>query len=1192
MAQSLHRAGMPAVVASRFPLSWDGARLFATELYDRMLRDLGTLEEAFLAARARLSRRPAFDWASLQLYARASDGEATRVFTARPYRGLAAFGPEHARFFFGRDAEVAEVVGDLDALVAKGRPRFLVVAGASGTGKSSMVMAGALPRWAREQTDGSFGHVVVRPGGDLEGCLRRIEAKREVAAACARFVVVVDQFEEVFTHVGDLAARTTFARALWEMASEPDASVCVVLTLRVDFLARCGEIVLDESGLRLDRIACDPAHQILVAQMTPAQLREAIERPAAAVGLALEPNLAELIVRDVEAEPGALPLMSHALYLLWLGREGPTLTRAAYLRLGSVQGALNTHADAQVEALADDAAREVARRLLVRLVRPGEGGAADTRRRRGVDALRPAQVADGQRFDAVLERLVGARLLVTSEGDGGARMVEIAHEALIRGWSRLRGWIDGERVKLAQLDQLDVWVGDWQRTSDALLTGARLGYAEEVARQHEAELSPEARQLVAESVAARAQAQARKDRARRAQWVVAAGVGAALAGFAVFAGAQWRAARGSARTATMASEQARREALAARTLAEVSRASELRSRLESGGAEREVLADALQFWDEARGASAQRGLLRVLRRAAGDVGESARTRAMRPLTPDVGGALTQAALAAAQRMELRGHAGPVTAVRWSADGRRLLTTSDDSTARVWNATTGEALATIAGEGRHVWRVAWAPDGAQVIVGWGDDVWWWSAPGEAHVPLFTSTQREPLNTYGLAVSGDGRHAVILVSEAREDHGLWMHQRQLVRVIATETGATVATLDAGRFEVDGLPVVSWDGAMVVLRSNDGRARVWRTGEDAAATLEGGARGRVVRVAVSRDGARAVTVSEGGALTLWDTASGRVVGELPHTGAVPCVAFAPDGASVVVGLSGGPSGMALGVWRGGDGGWRSLAPGDAEVRSLHASEDGGRLATTHADGTAAVWSLPSGTRLLRVQAAGKAFTDAALSPDGGRLATACDDRTAAVWTIRPTGTMLAPLDADAPVTGADVLRRRRAPRRDDGCGARSRVGPPRAHAPARPPRRRRDGAAGAVHAGRRAGADAPRGRRRGLERARRRPRRVAHRGPRRRRRLVGVRRRAGRVEARRQAGRGVATRGRQCPRRARGGEAVRLACAGLPRRRARRHAPRGSRLHLERHGRSPRRDARWRVHLGARDHLLPGRHDVAHR
>ncbi len=375
VAQEVHKAGFGAVIASRFPLSWDGARVFAAALYEGILGGLSSLEDAFLEARARLSRRPSYDWASLQLYAREADGDATFVFHARPYRGLAAYGPEHARFFFGRDREIAELVADLDGLVAQTLPRFIVVSGASGTGKSSMVLGGAIPRWKRASADGGFAHLVVRPGAAPAAALAQVKERLAIVGeVCRRFLVVVDQFEEVFTHE-DAAGAATLARALWAMAAEPDSPVCVLVTMRVDFLARCNELIVDDAGLRFDKVACDPDHQVLVAQMSPEQLREAIDAPARAAGLTLEPGLAEDIVRDVEAAPGALPLMSHALYLLWRGRDGDVLTRAAYKALGAVQGALDAHAEQQLTALDQEADRAALRRLMVALVHPGSAGA-------------------------------------------------------------------------------------------------------------------------------------------------------------------------------------------------------------------------------------------------------------------------------------------------------------------------------------------------------------------------------------------------------------------------------------------------------------------------------------------------------------------------------------------------------------------------------------------------------------------------------------------------------------------------------------------------------------------------------------------------------------------------------------------------------------------------------------------------
>lgn len=581
VALALHHAGIRSVIASRFPLSWEGASVLARALYGAMLRDLVSLEEAVLSARAALMLLRGNDWAGMQLFARAADGDDTRPFTLRPYRGLAAFRPEHTQLFFGRDSEIAAMLRALATLAGRGAARFLVVAGASGTGKSSLVMAGVIPRWERESPTGrKREHLVMRVGSDLAATLTTARARRNSLGASDEILLVVDQFEEGFTTSIALETFASFVRELWSWSKEPGARIAVALTLRTDFLARCGEVVLDAaSGLRLDKLACDPAHQVMVAQMDVAQLREAIERPARAVGLALEANLAELILRDAGAEPGTLPLMSHALDRMWASRRGDTLTSEAYEAIHRLSGALNAHAQAQVDGMDDDA-RHVARLLFVQLVQVGEGSAPDTRRRRALSELRSSCGANGERFDKVFARLVEARLLVAAEGEGSTRIVEIAHEALIRNWESLRGWIREERAWIIEREQLDGWVREWKQSPDALLTGSRLSRAEELAKRHRGELGEDARRLLDESQSARARAAEATRRAAQTRRRGVVGAFAVLLTTAVIFVALWRKASNAETDATTRRDEAgraqrraeseRNQAVAARARAEAS----------------------------------------------------------------------------------------------------------------------------------------------------------------------------------------------------------------------------------------------------------------------------------------------------------------------------------------------------------------------------------------------------------------------------------------------------------------------------------------------------------------------------------------------------------------------------------------------------------------------------------------------
>lgn len=494
-AQELHRAGFEAVVASRLPLSGAAALEFTATLYRELLVETRSVEAAFAAARARLLRLPgSLDWASVQLYQHALAGSDRRPIVFRPYRGLLAFEDRHARFFYGRDQESAEMLGDLEALRAAGLPRFLVVAGASGTGKSSVVLAGVRPAL----TARGWASAVIRPGHAPQAALAGALARRPAGEP---YALVVDQFEEVFTHAAPAEA-AAFARALWALAQGEDGAV-VVITLRVDFLGRCGELTLDDARTRLDQVAYDERHRIFVARMSTARLAEAVTRPAERLGLRFEEGLAARLLKDVGDEPGALPLLQYALDALWVQRAGDLLTHATLDAIGGVGGAMTRHADAAIARLDEDARRH-ARRTLVRLVTYGADMASGTRRRVALAEVRPQQ--DATAWQRAIEALVEARLLQSDEEHG---TIEVSHEALIRRWPVLWDWYQADRDRLSRQTELRELIADARRYG-VLLLGRALERARELAQEFSDEVWPEARELISRSVRSR-----RLKRARR-----------------------------------------------------------------------------------------------------------------------------------------------------------------------------------------------------------------------------------------------------------------------------------------------------------------------------------------------------------------------------------------------------------------------------------------------------------------------------------------------------------------------------------------------------------------------------------------------------------------------------------------------------------------------------------------------------
>ncbi|WP_447034786.1 nSTAND1 domain-containing NTPase [Streptomyces sp. DSM 118878] len=368
-----------------------------------------------------------------------------------PYPGLARFGTADRARFHGRDDLVAALV-DLT-----GRHRVAAVIGASGSGKSSLLRAGLIPALGEVTVAARPAAIrVLTPGDRPAGTHRALFAP---ARGAGDTLLVVDQFEEVFSLCHDTDERDAFLAQLLT-ARDPGSRLRVVLAVRADFYGRCVEHaalaeVLGDAGF-------------LVGPMPPGRLREAVVRPAAAEGLIVERALTAKIVAQCAGEPGGLPLMAHALREVWRRRSGKTLTLAAYDAIGGVHGAV-AHTAEELYKRLDEAEAATARLLLLRMVTPGVG-AQDTRR--PVDR---AELPPG--CDALLERFVAARLL-TADGT----TVDLAHEALLTAWPRLRAWIDADRERLRLHRALTEAAHGWQelrRDPGALYRGERLARARE-----------------------------------------------------------------------------------------------------------------------------------------------------------------------------------------------------------------------------------------------------------------------------------------------------------------------------------------------------------------------------------------------------------------------------------------------------------------------------------------------------------------------------------------------------------------------------------------------------------------------------------------------------------------------------------------------------------------------------------------
>jgi DNA-binding SARP family transcriptional activator/WD40 repeat protein len=458
--------------------------------------------------------------------------EATPEPLACPFKGLASFDIDDAEYFFGRERLVAEMVARL-----AGAPLMGIV-GPSGSGKSSALRAGLLPALAAGALPGSSNWplALLRPG---EHPMRALELATKEVPARGPLLVAVDQFEETFTACGDETERTEFVDALIAAVDSQSWRARVLVAVRADFYGRCAAYP------ELARLL--GANHVLVGPMDRDELRRAIELPAQRAHLRVEPELADALIADVEGEPGALPMLSTALLELWQRRDGRQMRLGAYRESGGVHRAVARLAERTYERL-DLQQRETARRVLLRLAGEGQGDAA-VRRRVPLSELEGEGVAD------VLSALADDRLVTIGEGE-----VEVAHEALLREWPRLRGWLEEDAEGRHVHRQLGDVARQWNeggRDPSELYRGARLAAALEWSRAHEDELNAAERQFLAASRAA-------AERSQRRLRAVLAGV-AALLVLALIAGVVALDQRGNARDEATAADAQR---LGARALLE------------------------------------------------------------------------------------------------------------------------------------------------------------------------------------------------------------------------------------------------------------------------------------------------------------------------------------------------------------------------------------------------------------------------------------------------------------------------------------------------------------------------------------------------------------------------------------------------------------------------------------------------
>jgi WD40 repeat protein len=860
-------------------------------------------------------------------------------------------------FFFGREKLTEELLRLTTA------HRFVAVLGGSGSGKSSLVRAGLLKKMQDERP--GLKAIVFPPGRQP---LARLET--ELTRMPQPDILVVDQFEELFTLCTDVEQRTRFLERLL-----PLRETCfVVITMRAEFLKECAEH--DDLHQLLD---AEAKHLKILQPLRGNDLRNAMESQANKVKLQFEPGLAARIFEDIENEPGAMPLLQHCLRQLWQLRHGRWLkwTRyeydehqanaiPGYRHVGGVKGAIAHTAEEVYHKLSPEQ-RDLVPFIFERLSRIDtetveQQQRLDTRRREELAELTP-EGNDPRLTKEVVTFLADARLVVTSRNPETEEIeVEVTHEALIRHWARLQGWLDAARQTAHLVDRVRSDTSHYL-ASDSLadnltLRGMILEQAEglllakpprlseneatfvrlcrkQEAERRDAELAAAQREAEAQKREAEAQkekADAVAGRSRVLKWIVVISFGLVLSSFI------------AQRLRKSLIEATYRLGLVNTNVANLYQRT---GEFELASVYLEQVAKDLRTWEWYY-------LKRQLQ--GGDV------------------------------ITLSGHTDYVNSVSFSPNGSRIVTGSYDNTAKVWDAQTGAPLLNLKGHTDGVTSVAFSPDGERIVTGSYDGTAnVWDALNEGPPLLELEGQRFDVEgrRYGItsvAFSPDG--ASIVIGTSNGSAKVWdsrQHKPPIELLGHTDAVLSVA------FHGDGLRIVTG--------SNDGTAKVWDARTEGPPLLDlQGHTGPVNSVAISPDGARIVTGSDDQTARVWDARTGTPLLDLQgHLSSVTSVAYSPDGARIVTG-SNDKTGK---VWDAQTGAPLLDLQGHTEsVFSVAFSPDGLRIVTGSYDKTAKVWDARTGTKLRQPLGHTMDVSSVAISPDGARIVTGSLDQTAKVW------------------------------------------------------------------------------------------------------------------------------------------------------------------------------------------------------
>ncbi|MEZ5537483.1 MAG: CHAT domain-containing protein [Thiolinea sp.] len=938
-----------------------------------------------------------------------------------PYKGLEAFQEQDQSWFFGRENLSRELT---EILIPKEQPtRFFTLLGASGSGKSSLMNAGVIPR-LRE----SGGHHLIlytRPSetfsvlADListrlypDSVSQQTTEKKALTTLLAtgnpvlpdllqkvlaagetdyrHAFLFIDQFEELFTHARDKQDSqgrddvvSTYLQQLLTLI-QSDTACTLVLIMRADFLATA--LTHPQFAREINK---NP-HELL-SPMSEAELRTAIERPAQRQQVELEPSLTENLLNAVEKQAGSLPLLQYALSLLWEEREkrqDRLIRLEDYQAFGGLEKALEQRADSLYQELTAKQ-QTICQGIFLRLVQPGEG-TEDTRRRAGLHEFSSAAERE------VIQKLANARLITTQgEESGEVAYAEVSHEALIRHWGLLREWIAANRDEMRVQHQVSDGAKAWEEHGwgkDWLLTGTRLGVAEEwLGKNAERPNQQEAAFVRASS-----------RRQRQNKLVSFAVVGlvfiALIVGILLIGNEQAKTER--------ANEQLG-EQIEATEVANL----KLAQQVEKTNATNEQLEDQIKkanfnlakTFEERANAFFDKGIRLEAGAGAPEYTHHLRRallytfEAQRQEVPAGRIDIDLATIHRLSQLDARWLSperlqtptlNRISAVAYSPDGSTIASGADDNTVRIWDTQTGETIRTLQGHSGAIWSVAYSPDGSTIASGAGDGKvrMWDTETGkniktlQGHTASIRSVAYSP-DGNTIAASGTNRH--LEAYPGVEDHN--------VRMWDTKTGQVIKTLQGHSGDIWSV-AYSPDGSTIAAGAYDGTVRMWDTKTGKTVRTLQGHRERTRSVTYSPDGSNIASGAYDGTVRIWDTKTRQNIKALQgHTSNVLSVAYSPDGSTI----ASGENDSTVRIWDTKTGQTIKILEGHYyNIDSVVYSPDGSTIASSTPGSTVRIWDTKTGQAIKTLEGNPFGPTPVAYSPDGSTIAFGENDSTVRIW------------------------------------------------------------------------------------------------------------------------------------------------------------------------------------------------------